>query len=80
MSLSSVFLERIISLLALILLVLVGLAASPTPVEGSIASWAWLSLLAIFLSTAMLMHPLSRRAIERLLPEWLAGRVGQGVT
>jgi glycosyltransferase 2 family protein len=71
---SSVLLERVLALLALVALVLGGLAVAPTGLPDSIGQTAWLGLACLVLGGWMLMDPRMRRLTRALLaPKALDG-------
>ncbi len=73
LSVSSILVERVFALLALLALVLMGLAASPPGLPASIAPWAWGVLFFLVAGSATLMHPRLRSTTHFLLPgAWLA--------
>jgi uncharacterized protein (TIRG00374 family) len=70
---TSVLVERLQSVVALVGLMLAGLTASSLELPDMAMDLAWLALLLLTAAIAALMHPRPRRLAERLLPgRWLA--------
>ncbi len=73
LSVSSILVERVFALIALLALVLVGLAASPPGLPANLAPWAWGLLFLLIAGSAALMHPRLRLTTHFFLPgSWLA--------
>jgi glycosyltransferase 2 family protein len=70
---TSVLVERLQSIMALVCLMLAGVAASPVALPDRVMHLAWLALLLLTIAIAAIMHPRPRRLAQRLLPgRWLA--------
>jgi uncharacterized protein (TIRG00374 family) len=70
---TSVLVERFIALVALALLVLLGLTASPPGIPEQVADMAWVGVAGLVAGYAALMHSRSRAVIDLILgAAWLA--------
>ena len=72
---SSVMLDRLLGLLALVLLVLIGVTFGPLAGETAIALWAWGIFTAALLGAAALMNRWVRDQFERALPRAVRPRI-----
>ena len=68
LALTSILVERLQSMVALVGLMLIGLAASPLELPSAITHAAWLSLLLLTAGFAAMMYSRAQRLVSSLLP------------
>lgn len=78
-ALASVFVERVLALLALGVLILYGLAVSPAAPPAAVLYAVILSFGAIGFATALIFSPVVRRIVGRLLAQFKLARIQRGI-